>query len=129
MGLSKKTSSILLLDDDASRKNINSSRLRVSVGTEVELALSGFHLVHLLEKNTYDLVLIFERPDDMPPEELISLIRINHPKEKLPIIYFSRKKLSSGSEADDNLDINEYVPLSEKFNFSQIVKAVEPYLK
>lgn len=129
MSLKNKSSIILLLDDDANRKSINSSRLRVSVGTEVELALNGFHAAHLLEKDQYNLVLLFENPSDMPADELISLIRINHSKEKLPIVYFSRKASEEEINNKIELGVNDYLGLNEKFNFGQLVKAVEKYIK
>lgn len=74
---------ILYIDDNQTRRNNLSSRLRMQ-GMNVELTGSGFQALHLLERTEYSLILISDHCSDMPPIEIISLIRETKAQKSFP---------------------------------------------
>lgn len=85
---------ILLVDQNPTRRNNLSSRLRM-MGYTIEIASSGFQAIHLLEdtqtnqynKKRYRLILILGDSEDMPGREILLLMReIIKEKAKLPIL-------------------------------------------
>ena len=89
----QKKSVVLIIDENTTRKNNLSSKLR-HVGYATELSSSGFHAIHLIEKGAksdsklYKLVLIVGDSSDMPGREILLLMRnLVESKEKLPILF------------------------------------------
>lgn len=126
----KKENIVLIIDQNANRKNNLSSRLRM-MGYSTELCSSGFQAVHLLEqseksKKTYSIVLIIGESEDMPGREILLLARqINDSKTKLPILYINKDK-----DPDEILQIikegaNDYIV--ESHNDSQIVSKIQKF--
>lgn len=93
----KKENVILIVDQNATRKNNLSSRLRM-IGYSTELISSGFQTLSLLEKSrdkkitNYRMVIIIGDSEDMPGREVLLLAReISKDKSKLPILYVARE--------------------------------------
>jgi DNA-binding response OmpR family regulator len=81
---------VLIVDHNVQRKNNLSSRLRVQ-GYNTELAQSGFHAINLIENASFSerkivLVILTERMHDMSGVEIMGLLRVMAPKEKLPVL-------------------------------------------
>ena len=118
----KKKNAILLVDNDPVRRNNTSSRLRVQ-NIETELATGGFHAVHLVENNKYDLVIIIEDMEDMSAFEVMGLIRTQFPGNKLPILYSSRSTAEQTILAGVEAGASDYLVLSD--NFNELLKKIE----
>lgn len=101
--------SILLIDDLQQRKVTLSSRLRM-LGFTIDIATGGFHGIHLLEKNHYNLVLLIDDMDDMAAHETISLIRACRRSSHTPVVVMR----SPGNELDEDM-----------LNFIKLEKASE----
>ena len=80
---------ILVLDENSTRKTNFASRLRTQ-NFDTVLATGGFHALHLLEKESFAMIVIFDNMNDMSGEEILGLIRTKVPKDKLPVIYVSK---------------------------------------
>jgi PleD family two-component response regulator len=111
-----KIFTILLATENLSFQNNLSGALRMQ-GFKVEVATSGFHMLHMLENQDaalkVDLIILNENMRDMAAPELVSLIRVNQSKKELPIIFIS-KFLKDDDEVCDAVDagINDYVEQS-----------------
>ncbi len=88
----KKENIVLIVDQDHTRKNNISSRLRM-MGYSTELSSSGFQAISLLEESNtsskvYKLVVIVGESEDMPGREILLLMRqVNDNKKRLPILF------------------------------------------
>jgi CheY-like chemotaxis protein len=125
-----KDNIVLIVDQNATRKNNLSSRLRM-MGYTTELISSGFQAIHLLEqseklKKSYAIVIILGESEDMPGREVLLLSRqLVKNKNKLPILYINKDK-----DPDEILQIikegaNDYIV--EGQNDSQIVAKVQKF--
>lgn len=118
---------ILFIDGNDVRKKQTSSRLRMQ-NFVVEIVGGGFHAIHLVEKENFNMIITQgDDLEDMPAEEVVSLIRNIHSREELPI-------LSILSEADDevatalaNSGANEII--INTGNFNVILKEIEKLQK
>lgn len=118
---------ILFIDGNDTRKKQTSSRLRMQ-NFVVEIAQGGFHSIHLVEKEKFDLIIIQgDELEDMPSQEVVSLLRNIHTREELPV-------LAILTEADDDLatalaesGANEI--LINTGNFNIILKEIEKIQK
>lgn len=127
MALIKNPESILLIDGNETRKKQMSSRLRMQ-NFSVDLAQNGFHSIHMVEKQPYQLIIIHGNDlDDMPAEEVIGLVRNIHPRDELPI-------LAILSEPDDDYavilaesGVNEI--LTDNGNFNTILAEIKKIQK
>ncbi|MCP4912235.1 MAG: response regulator [Oligoflexia bacterium] len=118
---------ILIADDNITRRNNTSSRLRLQ-GYETELATGGFHVIHLLEqakKNDfrYRMLMIVQDMEDMAGKEILYLARDIEKKEAMPILFLSQTK-----DAEEVLNLmqagaNEY--LAETDNFKSTLDKVK----
>lgn len=126
----KKENIVLIIDQNANRKNNLSTRLRM-IGYSTEISSSGFQAIHLLEQSeksnkSYSIVLILGESEDMPGREILLLARqINSSKTKLPILYINKDK-----DPDEILQIikegaNDYIV--EGQNDSQIVTKIQKF--
>jgi response regulator RpfG family c-di-GMP phosphodiesterase len=79
-----KNYTILYVDESNKRRGQFTPMLS-SYGYSIDSATSGFHALHLMEKNDYNLVLLRNDLEEMRDFELIGLIRDFRPKTKLPI--------------------------------------------
>lgn len=88
--MEEKYFKILISDENIQFRNTLSMRLRLQ-GFNVECASGGFHLLHVLEKESdFSLVIVHENMMDMPAEEIISLIRTSKSRTELPILFISQ---------------------------------------
>ena len=126
----KKENIVLIIDQNHTRRNNMSSRLRV-MGYATEMSASGFQSIALLEtsqklKKSYRLILIVGDAEDMPGREILLLMRtINESKKSLPIFYVHKDK-----DPDEILNIikegaNDYIV--EGPNDGQIVSKVKKF--
>jgi PleD family two-component response regulator len=127
----EKKNVILIIDENTTRKNNLSSKLR-HVGYATELCSSGFHAVHLLEKierdnsKCYRLILIIGDTADMPGREVLLLMRnVIESKNKLPILI-----LHEDSDPDNILQTikegaNDYIVDIE--NYGKVLTKVQKF--
>ena len=118
----KKSHTILLIDRDSRRRNNTSSRLRVQ-DVETELATGGFHAIHLIENNQYDVVIVVEDMEDMSGEEIMGLIRTQFDGKKLPILYSAETKDEDTILNAIEIGASDFLPLSA--NFNELIKKIE----
>lgn len=116
---------ILIVDKKPSRRDTLASRFRLQ-GIKVELSPSGFQALSMIEKDSYDTVIILGNQQDMSAYELISLMRNVYKKEELQIIYTDLK-------IDEDIVMNilkqgasEFIIYSEKI-FGTILPKVEAF--
>jgi len=116
---------ILIAGENIQFRDTLAARLRV-LGFSVDLVTGGFHLIHSVEvKQDFNLVIIHENMNDMPAEEMISLIRLNKKKSELPILFISNK-----NDEEEVYDLvikgaNEYMVKTP--NFQHIVDRANKY--
>lgn len=115
---------ILIVDENIQFRNTLATRLRLQ-GFNVEFATGGFHLLHVLEKHDYCLVIMHEGMLDMSAEEIISLVRTTKNKTDLPILFISQN--SNEEEICDMIfsGANEYIVKTA--NFQPIVERAKKY--
>jgi DNA-binding response OmpR family regulator len=82
---------ILIVSDMVQKRNNISSRLRAQLFT-LEGAQDGLHALHLIEKNSYRLVLLLNDMELMSKREVLQLIRIDETKETLPLIFLQEEE-------------------------------------
>lgn len=124
--LDEKQFKILIAAEDAQFKNSLASSLRVQ-NFIVELDSSGFHLLHVLEKNNgLSLLVIYEDLGDMSSEELISLIRLKKNKNELPILYITKSEATKDQICDMlAIGANEYIVRGP--NFTPVIEKMKIY--
>lgn len=103
---------ILIIDDHQQRKTDLSSRLRMQ-GFTIDVATGGFHSIHLMEKNHYNLVLMIDDMNDLSTSETVGLIKITAFKKNIDVPVMIMR--SAGKELD--ADEIEYI---KKENVSKI---------
>lgn len=103
---------ILIIDDHQQRKTELSSRLRMQ-GFSIDVATGGFHSIHLMEKNHYNLVLMIDDMNDLSTSETVGLIKITALKKNIDIPVMIMR--SAGKELDP--DEIEYI---KKENVSKV---------
>lgn len=118
---------ILIADDNITRRNNMSSRLRLQ-GYETELSTGGFHAIHLLEqakKNgfCYRVFMIVQDMFDMAGKEILFLARDIETREKMPVLF-----IAETNDAEEVLELmqagaNEY--LAEVDNFKSTLDKVK----
>ena len=118
-----KITKILVLDEDATRRNNFTSRLRLQE-FDTEIGTGGFHALHLLEKENYHVIVIFDDMHDMPGEEIVGLMRSHFAKEKLPILFISKKPDPVAADELFKLGIDDYLPYSPQF-FAQVLEKIK----
>lgn len=79
---------LLAIADSALRNTINSS-LRIQGFEVVTVDQGSMSLSKLEEDDNFGCVVIIDHFEDMPSQEVLGLIRINWPKEKLHVILMS----------------------------------------
>lgn len=118
---------IIISSETINFRNILAGKLRLE-GFEVEFAVGGFHMMHILEKFTdCKMVIVNEDMHDMSAQEIIGLIRLIKSKQELPILFIS--KSNSEEEICDMIfaGANEYIVQSA--NFNPILERAHKYLQ
>ena len=82
---------------------------------EIEISSSGFQCLHLLEKESFHLLIVIENMQDMPGHEIIGLIRSIKTQKELPILYMAKNLDKDGLMEMINLGVTEYRAYSNKF--------------
>lgn len=125
--IDEKSFKILLATEDLNyRKNI-AAKLRFE-GFDIEFSNGGFHLLHLLEKNTvYNLIIIHENMEDMSGHEIIMLIRTTKSKTELPIMFISKDQKEEALCDTILVGANDYI--IQGTNFNPITERVKKYFQ
>ena len=81
----------------------------------VKVATGGFHALHLIEQEAFELVVVIGDSQDMAATELITLLRTNFSQRELPILFLGGK---GGTNMLDVIEVgaNAYLPLSQNLN-------------
>ncbi len=95
--MNTKRKAILLIDDHQQRKAELSSRLRMQ-GFTIDIATGGFHSIHLMEKNSYNLVMMIDDMNDLSTQETVSLIKTTALKKNSDVPVMVMR--SAGKELD-----------------------------
>jgi DNA-binding response OmpR family regulator len=123
----KEPFKILFIDGNDSRKKQTSSRLRMQ-NFDVEIAQGGFHSIYLVERESFGLIIIQgDELEDMPAEEVISLLRNIHTREELPIMAILAQVDDDVAADLANSGANEI--LINTGNFNLILKEIEKIQK
>lgn len=120
----EKSFKILVASENQIFRNTLASRLRIE-GFSVEFTEGGFHLLHLLERDSFNLVIINENMHDMPGYEITSLVRTAHSKNELPIIYIAKSKSEENVIEMIGAGANDFIVQST--NFAPVVERVKKY--
>lgn len=90
MGINDYIPLILLVDEDTQSRQQLTSRLRTNaeINYRIEAGLGGFHALHQLENQKFDLIILMEDFDDMSVIEVVSMAR-NTMDVLTPILYLS----------------------------------------
>lgn len=99
---------LLVVDDNEANRDMLSRRLK-RIGHTVEVAVDGKQALEMLEKQTFDLILL----DIMMPEisgiEVLKILRQKHSVAELPIIMVTAKDQSEDIVESLSLGANDYV--------------------
>ena len=104
------------------------SRLRTQ-GAKIEFCPSGFQAISLLEEKLkanprpYDLAIITDECEDMPPREILGLMRVNIDKHKLPILIFGKERDPDAIMQLLYEEANGY--LLDYKNFSKVIEKIK----
>ncbi len=116
---------IIIMDKKATRRDTLASRLRLQ-GHEVELSLSGFQTLSLLENELYDSLILIEDTQDMPVLEVISLARNLFDKNELQIIYLDKKPKEDDILEYNKLGLNAFLVWHDKV-FASLLEKVQSF--
>ena len=122
--IDEKSFKILVASENQIFRNTIASRLRIE-GFSVEFTEGGFHLLHLLEHDQFNLVIINENMHDMPGHEITSLIRTVHNKSELPIIYIAKNKSEENVIEMIGAGANDFIVQSP--NIAPLVERTKKY--
>ena len=81
----------------------------------VKVATGGFHAVHLIEQEGFDVTVIVGNSQDMSAIELITLLRTNYSQRELPILFLCGKGSTDMLDAIE-VGANGYLPLTQNLN-------------
>jgi response regulator RpfG family c-di-GMP phosphodiesterase len=127
MVTTKPVFKIIITSENATFRNILSSKYRLE-NFEVELAIGGFHLLHLLEKEKgAHLIICNGDMSDMSAYEMISLIRESKSKLELPIIFI--EKAAQEKEICDLIDKGVIDFVAQSTNFTPILERTHKYFQ
>lgn len=125
LAIEEKHFKIIIVDENVTFRNNLATRLRMQ-GFHVEFATGGFHLMHVLEKHwDFNLVILHENMEDMPADEIISLVRIHRNKNELPILFISANTTEEEICEMVLNGANEYIV--QPNNFQPIVERAKKY--
>lgn len=110
----EKSFKILIASENQTFRNNLAGKLRID-GFSVEFANSGFHLLHVIEKEIFHLILLNENMYDMSAFEITSLIRSTKSKQELPVIFISKDKNQENIKDMILIGANEYIMHSPSF--------------
>lgn len=118
---------IIIATETITFRNNLASKLRLD-NFEVEFAIGGFHLLHLLEnsKEQLNMVIINEDMHDMSAQEMIGLVRLARSKSELPILFISKNSDEAEIREMVFTGANEYVV--QTANFNPILERAHKYL-
>ena len=105
--------SLLLVAEKKQLRDQISQALRKAYN--VKVATGGFHAVHLIEQETFELIVVIGDSQDMAATELITLLRTNFSQRELPILFLGGK---GGTDMLDAIEVgaNAYLPLTQNLN-------------
>jgi DNA-binding response OmpR family regulator len=127
-----KGKSILIVADPGQMIDGICSRLRTQ-GVAIEFISSGFQAVALIEKGAlrksleFNLVILFENCYDMPQREILNLVRLSAPVNKLPILCMSKETEVTDIKVILKEGSNDF--LIDYDNFNKVLDKVSSTLK
>jgi DNA-binding response OmpR family regulator len=122
--IDEKSFKILVASENQIFRNALASRLRIE-GFSVEFTEGGFHLLHLLEREKFNLIILNENLHDMSGYEVNSLIRTAHSKNELPVIYIAKSKSEENVIEMIGAGANDFIVQST--NFGPVVERIKKY--
>ncbi len=124
--IDEKSFKILVASENQIFRNTLASRLRIE-GFSVEFTEGGFHLLHLIEREVFNLIIINENMHDMSGNEISSLIRTTRTKNEMPIIYIAKSKMEENVIEMIGAGANDFIVQST--NFAPVVERVKNTFK
>lgn len=121
------TFKVILVSENINYRNILASKLRLE-NFHIELALGGFHLLHLLEKEKdINMLICHGDMNDMSALEMIAMARQGKPKQELPIVFIA--PIMQEDEVSELISIgaNEY--MIQTSNFNHIIERTQKYFQ
>jgi DNA-binding response OmpR family regulator len=106
---------ILLCDNNIKERDALASRFRLA-GHAIITADSGFHIIHLCEKQKYDVIILGEKLSDMPGREALTLLRQAKTSVELPILFMSAETTKEDLAELLAWGANEVVQKTTNFN-------------
>jgi DNA-binding response OmpR family regulator len=106
---------ILLCDNNIKERDSLASRFRLA-GHAIITADSGFHIIHLCEKQKYDVIILGEKLSDMPGREALTLLRQAKTAVELPIVFMSAETTKEDLNLLLEWGANEVVQKTTNFN-------------
>jgi DNA-binding response OmpR family regulator len=106
---------ILLCDNNIKERDALASRFRLA-GHAIITADSGFHIIHLCEKQKYDVIILGEKLSDMPGREALTLLRQAKTAAELPILFMSAETTKEDLAELLAWGANEVVQKTTNFN-------------
>ncbi len=100
--------SVLVVDDQEMNRDMLGRRLEIE-GYAVAVAEGGRQAIELLEKQSFDLVLLDVMMPEMSGLEVLSRLRAQFSKTELPVIIVTAKGQSEDMVAAFALEANDYV--------------------
>lgn len=120
---SEKSSKILLVEDNEINQQV-AKEILSSQGFDVDIANSGIEAISIINRKSYDLVLMDLQMPDMDGFETTQIIRLNQDFESLPIIAMTADAMTGVKEDVLGAGMNDYIskPINNNLMFSVINK-------
>lgn len=115
---------LLLVSDKKKFRDLAGQVLRKNYN--VKFASGGFHALHLIEEEGFEMVVIVGNSEEMPAIELITLLRTGHNQKDLPILFLYSKGSTEMLDAIE-AGANGYLPISQ--NLNPLVKKIQEIAK
>lgn len=117
---------LLVVDDNDLNREMLSRRLRRK-GFEIQMAADGYAAMELIEKETFDLVLLDIMMPGISGLEVLENLRKRYSQPELPIIMATARVQSEDIVTALNLGANDYV--TKPIDFNVLLARVDTHLK
>ena len=124
--MAKKAKKLLIVDQNASRRDTLASRFRSQQNYEVEIASGSFQALSFSEKTLFHTIIIIGEQQEMSVQELVSMIRNLYSKKEVQILYSDKNKLPDEILEFFGLGLNEYIIYDDKV-FGTLLGKVEMF--
>lgn len=113
MGFRNVQQEAILLVDEKSKFRQDLGVKLAAKGYKIEQAQSGFHAMHMVENDEYDIVVVAEKGKEMSGQEVLGLIRDKYKRSQVAVFIMGFKTTDEERELFVSLGANGFIPIEK----------------